>query len=99
MPSAPSVAETVSEVAAFSVMGSAPKFMACARFWASDCVRPVLPPPEISPWPSKDVKLDWVGWMMGAEYTSPSSSIPSSWWKFSSATLSHRAEPAEPASE
>ena len=61
----PNVAETVSEVAAFNVMGSAPKFMACARFCASACVRL----PEISPLPSKDEKLAWLGWMIGAEYT------------------------------
>ena len=59
----PRVAETVSEVAALRLTGSAPKFIACARFWASDWVRL----PEISPFPSKEVKLLWVGWMMGAE--------------------------------
>ena len=48
----PSVAETVSEVAALSVTGRAPKFMAWARFWASAWVRL----PEISPLPSKEVK-------------------------------------------
>ncbi len=63
----PSVAETVSEVAAFSVMGRAPKFMACARFCASDSDRPLWPPPEISPLPSNEEKLVWLGWMMGAE--------------------------------
>ncbi len=88
------MAETVSEVAAFRVTGSAPKFMAWARFWASCWVRL----PEISPRPWKDVKLPWVGWMIGAEYTWPSSSMPSSWWKFAWATLSQSAEPAEPAS-
>ena len=90
----PRVADTVSDVAAFNVIGSAPKFMAWARFCASACVRF----PEISPRPWNDVGLAWVGWMMGAEYTCPSSSIPSNWWKFAAATLSHNCEPAAPAS-
>ena len=90
----PSVAETVSDVAAFNTTGRAPKFIACASSAPRACVRL----PEISPLPSKEEKVDWVGWMMGAEYTSPSSSIPRNWWKFSCATLSHSAEPAAPAS-
>ena len=89
------MAETVSDVAAFSVTGSAPKFMACARFCASAWVR--LPRDLALAVEGGEASL-WVGWMMGAEYTSPSSSIPSSWWKFSCATLSHSADPAAPAS-
>ena len=46
----PRVAETVSDVAALSATGRAPKFIACARFCASDCVRF----PEISPLPWND---------------------------------------------
>ena len=59
----PRVAETVSEVAALRVMGRAPKFMAWARLVASVWVRL----PEISPLPSNELKVLWVGWMMGAE--------------------------------
>ena len=51
----PSVAETVSDVAALSVTGSAPYFMAWARLWASCWVRF----PEISPCPSNEVNVDW----------------------------------------
>ena len=51
------MAETVSDVAAFSTTGKAPKFIACASCCASACVRL----PEISPLPSKEVKLVWVG--------------------------------------
>ena len=65
--------------------------MASARFFAEPSVKS----PEISPAPSKLVKVAWSGWMIGADCTTPSSSMASSAWKFSSATLSHAGLPFE----
>ena len=47
-----------------------------ARVLASFSVKP----PEICTWPLNEVKLPWVGWVMGAEMTWPSRSMPMMAW-------------------
>ena len=89
----PRVGETVWVVSSLSRTGREPNCMARASDLASASV---MLPPLMVPWPSKEVKLVCVGWISGADCTTPSSSIPSSRWKFSSATLSHSSDPAGP---
>ncbi len=85
----PRVGDTVVTVCCFSRTGSEPNCMARARFFAWVSLRF----PEISPLPWKEVKLCWLGWMSGADWTTPSSSTASIWWKLFSATVSHSEEP------
>ena len=59
--------------------------MAKARFFAEFWVKL----PEICPCPPKLVKEVWVGWIRGADWMTPSSSMASSWWKLARATASH----------
>ena len=63
----PSVAETVSEVAAFKRDRQRAEVHGLRQVLRVRLRQAALPPPEISPLPSKDEKLDWLGWMMGAE--------------------------------
>jgi hypothetical protein len=52
---------------------SSPYFSTFARFWACDCVNPLLPPPLISGCP-----FVIAAWTTGADCTSPSSTIANS---------------------
>ena len=45
--------------------------------------------PEICTWPLNDEKEDCVGWVIGAETTCPSRSIPMMAWNCSWASASH----------
>jgi len=76
------VAETVSDVAAFSTTGRAPKFIAWARFCASDCVNS----------PRSHLAVEGGEGRLGRlndGASTPSVELdPRNWWKFSCATLS-----------
>ena len=63
--------------------------MASALAWSS------VKLPEICTVPPNDVNDDWVGWVMGAEMTWPSRSMPMMAWNCCWASVSHWLAPAE----
>src|ERR1700729_3769862 len=62
-----------------------------AKLWAEVWLKL----PEIWTWPPKDVKVDWLGSVSGADWTTPSSSIVMISWKYCWASESHSLAPAE----
>ena len=81
--------DTVSVVSWFSRTGSEPYSRAMARFWASAWVKD----PEICTWPLNDDHASWVGWVIGADWTTPSSSMPMISWKYRLVMASQPWEP------
>ena len=86
----PRVGDTTVAVRRSSLTGSDPYWSAMARFWAEVWVKL----PEISTWPSKDDHVVCEGWVIGADWTTPSSSMPMISWKYFWVMASQPAEPA-----
>src|SRR5665213_1662469 len=86
----PSEGDTVWTVCWSSLTGRAPKFSSVARALACDS----LNWPEIWTVPANEVNVPWDGWVIGAEMTRPSRSMPMMAWNCCWANASHAVAPA-----
>src|SRR5580698_2429484 len=86
----PNVGDTVWVVSCFKVTGSEPNCRAMASDWADAWVKL----PEICTEPSKDDHTSALGWVIGADCTTPSSSMPMISWKYFWVMVSQPVDPA-----